>query len=310
MSDISDLQIQEGDYTGVDVASVPDVLTGTPAENKAVFDNLTKALIAPRFNALLALLGGTDGASQIGVGLINGLDAATVQDAIAGVKSAIDDYIASIAAQGGAAWVGAVDPVNTSGVFQTTVQDALFNLRGLFDSIQQSLGDMGGADSIGISPITDIDATTVQDALAALQQYVLDKIAEAALGGDITVSAQNVEYSTTSLPGVANVKGALDSIIPTALTAGTQAASAAKLIGTGSAALPFALWVDGTQTVSVSGVTATSILIVAPDASSHDAYAAAGVRATGQAMGSIVFGCDSAPESDLTVNVLILGVMA
>ena len=51
--DIQTLQIKETDYTGLDVASAPDQLTGTAAENKAVFDRLAKELLAVRFNSLL-----------------------------------------------------------------------------------------------------------------------------------------------------------------------------------------------------------------------------------------------------------------
>ena len=37
---ITDLKIKSSDYTGKDVASAPDKLTGTAQENKAVFDRL------------------------------------------------------------------------------------------------------------------------------------------------------------------------------------------------------------------------------------------------------------------------------
>ena len=56
--DIQTLQIKETDYTGLDVASAPDQLTGTAAENKAVFDRLAKELLAVRFNSLLEGRGG------------------------------------------------------------------------------------------------------------------------------------------------------------------------------------------------------------------------------------------------------------
>ena len=41
------------DYRGKDVASAPDVLVGTAAENKAVFDALAKDVVVPAFNGLI-----------------------------------------------------------------------------------------------------------------------------------------------------------------------------------------------------------------------------------------------------------------
>ena len=89
--------------------------------------------------------------------------------------------------------------------------------------------------------------------------------------------------------------------------AGTYAAPAeAKIVSlaianwTGEAA-PFA------QTITVEGMTAEAKIIVSPAPASLDAYGAAGVRCTEQGANSLTFSCDSAPESDLTVNILIVG---
>ena len=89
--------------------------------------------------------------------------------------------------------------------------------------------------------------------------------------------------------------------------AGTYAAPAeAKIVSlaianwTGEAA-PFA------QTITVEGMTAEAKIIVSPAPASLDAYGAVGVRCTEQEANSLTFSCDSAPESDLTVNILIVG---
>lgn len=63
---------------------------------------------------------------------------------------------------------------------------------------------------------------------------------------------------------------------------------------------------DLTQTVSVSGVTASNTVIAAPNAASHAAYAEANVRCTAQAIGKLTFICDEVPTAALTVNVVIL----
>lgn len=89
--------------------------------------------------------------------------------------------------------------------------------------------------------------------------------------------------------------------------AGTYAAPAkAKIVSlaianwTGEAA-PFA------QTITVEGMTAEAKIIVSPAPASLEAYGAAQVRCTAQAANSLTFACSSAPESDLAVNVLIVG---
>lgn len=75
--------------------------------------------------------------------------------------------------------------------------------------------------------------------------------------------------------------------------------------------LAMAAW-DGaeapfTQTVTVQGMTANANMIACPAPASLDAYGAAGVRCTEQGANSLTFSCDSASESDLTVNILIVG---
>lgn len=46
----SELYITGEDYAGNDVASAPDDLTGTSAQNKAIFDRLVKTVVAPKHN--------------------------------------------------------------------------------------------------------------------------------------------------------------------------------------------------------------------------------------------------------------------
>lgn len=62
-----------------------------------------------------------------------------------------------------------------------------------------------------------------------------------------------------------------------------------------------------TQTVSVSGVTATvnCIITAAPD--SYMAYAKAGVRCTAQGAGTLTFACETVPTANVAANVLIVG---
>lgn len=62
-----------------------------------------------------------------------------------------------------------------------------------------------------------------------------------------------------------------------------------------------------TQTVSVSGVTATVNLIITAAPDSYMAYAKAGVRCTAQGAGALTFACETVPTADVSANVLIVG---
>lgn len=67
-------------------------------------------------------------------------------------------------------------------------------------------------------------------------------------------------------------------------------------------------WSSSTQTVSVSGVTASNQVIVAPDPSDLDDYAEKGVYCSGQGSGTLTFTCDTTPTASITVNVLIINL--
>ena len=62
-----------------------------------------------------------------------------------------------------------------------------------------------------------------------------------------------------------------------------------------------------TQTVSVSGVTATGNLIITAAPDSYMAYAKAGVRCTAQGAGTLTFACETVPTANVVANVLIIG---
>lgn len=62
-------------------------------------------------------------------------------------------------------------------------------------------------------------------------------------------------------------------------------------------------WASNSQTVSVSGVTASNLVIVSPEPSSYAAYGEAGVRCTAQSSGKLTFACNDVPSVALTVNI-------
>lgn len=75
-----------------------------------------------------------------------------------------------------------------------------------------------------------------------------------------------------------------------------------------SVTLATASWSDGTQTVNVEGVTATSSVIVQAAPESRSAWLDADVYCSAQGAGTLTFTCADAPEADLTANVLIVEV--
>lgn len=62
-------------------------------------------------------------------------------------------------------------------------------------------------------------------------------------------------------------------------------------------------WSSNTVSVTVSGLTATSVVWVAPDNASQSAYTTAGVYASSQSADTLVFNCVTTPTSALTINV-------
>lgn len=62
-----------------------------------------------------------------------------------------------------------------------------------------------------------------------------------------------------------------------------------------------------TQTVNVSGVKSTSIIIVSSAPGNSDLYGQCGVKCVSQGSGTLTFNATTKPTSDLTVNIVNLG---
>lgn len=73
-----------------------------------------------------------------------------------------------------------------------------------------------------------------------------------------------------------------------------------------TATLAVADWSNNTQTVNVTGVTASNNVIVAAAPASQSDYTTAGILCTAQGAGTLSFSCVQTPTSAITVNVLIL----
>ena len=59
------------------------------------------------------------------------------------------------------------------------------------------------------------------------------------------------------------------------------------------------------QTVSVTGVTASNLVIVSPAPTSFIAYGEANIYCLSQANDTLTFKCESIPDTNITVNVVI-----
>jgi len=77
-------------------------------------------------------------------------------------------------------------------------------------------------------------------------------------------------------------------------------------ISTITVTLTAAWWSSNEQTVSAIGVTASNTVIVSPAPSDIADYADCGVYCSAQGSGTLTFGCDTAPDGDIVVNVLIM----
>jgi len=75
-----------------------------------------------------------------------------------------------------------------------------------------------------------------------------------------------------------------------------------------SVSLPVASWSSNSQTVTVSGVTATNTVVVSPAPDSFGDYSTSVVHCTAQGNNSLTFTCSETPAGALTVNVLIMNI--
>ena len=76
---LENFKITEEEITLNGVSSAPDKLTGTAAENKALFDNLVRAVVATSINSLITFLTSSEGASALGAKYPEG-DSANLQE--------------------------------------------------------------------------------------------------------------------------------------------------------------------------------------------------------------------------------------
>ena len=170
----------------------------------------------------------------------------------------------------------------------TTATDALI---GMFVNTG---GTFTGTPSINTTYYLSTDNMIVRDTeVATLNGYVGSMIDAKAEGKQAKITASGLLKGNGSGGVSAAVKGT-DYAVPSVGVSVTLRAS-----GWNSNAK--------TQTVNVSGVTATANCIITAAPGSYMVYAEAGVRCTAQGAGTLTFACETVPTADVAANVLILG---
>lgn len=96
------------------------------------------------------------------------------------------------------------------------------------------------------------------------------------------------------------INNGADINIPT--TGGTMAVIGVNTTVT----LAVANWSSNTQTVNVTGMTATGVVLVSPDPTDQADYTSAGIICSAQAAGSLEFTCTNTPTNDIDVVVVML----
>ena len=136
------------------------------------------------------------------------------------------------------------------------------------------------------------------------------------LKGDGTWNAVAVPTKTSQLTndsgfltdaGVTSFNGSTGAVTYSAPVTSVNGNTGAVTVGAGAeVTLSASSWNNKTQSVSVSGVTSSSRVVVTPKYGSIDSYVAAEIYCTGQGTNSLTFACVTVPTATLTVNVLIL----
>lgn len=91
---ITSFKITDSDISSKGVVAAPTVLSGSPEENKKVFDRLVREVLKGDFNALVDALAATTGAGEIGAA-VEGLTGETVQAILSALKTLLDSKAAS-----------------------------------------------------------------------------------------------------------------------------------------------------------------------------------------------------------------------
>lgn len=232
-----DNKITDTDISTNGVISAPDKLTGTVAQNKALFDKLIKDAVKVKFNsiidALVATADGASGADQIGATAISGLSGTTLQalleslqslaahlagdETFTGVKTFSVSPTVPIPTNDGDATPKSYVMPKSDAYTKSEIQAAIDMVKGALASINgiSSAGgnitiEDSGSGTIGVT----VDAVNKKIKLAAMGTAVPANHATAheAGGADIVHLANMTYDNTISGLSATNPKAAIDEL--------------------------------------------------------------------------------------------------
>lgn len=316
----------------------------TAAELKAKFDEAAGAIQTYINDTLLPYLESISAAGDIGITTVSGIAAAeNVQEALEALElniegvsqgavadnsitnakmannaidtaNIVDDAVTSGKIADGAILTahfsaGAVDntAMGASAVKTTNIADGAVTTAKLDTSAVTSAKIADGAvtqNKLSTSAIVanNIANNAVETAKIKDANITTAKLADSAV---TTVKINDAAVTTAKINDSAVTSAKLASGVAVANIGYTPQAKHS----TTTVTLAAASWSSNQQTgVSATGVTATNTVFVAPDPTDYADYTDAAIRCTGQGAGTLDFACDTEPENDVTVNVVILGV--
>ena len=314
------------------------------ADLKAKFDEAAAAIQTYINGTLLPYLESISAAGDIGITTISGIAAAeNVQDALEALELNIEGVTQGAVADNSITNAKmAADAIDTANIVDDAVTSAKID-DGAILSAHFASGAVNnaamGASAVGTTNIANGAVTTakladsavtsakINDGAVTQNKLSTSAIVAANIASNAVETAKikdkNVTTAKLDDSAVTTVK-INDSAVTTAkindaaVTSAKLASGAAvanigytpqKLHSAITVTLAAADWSSNQQTgVSATGVTATNTVFVAPDPTDYADYTDAAIRCTGQGAGTLDFECDTEPENDVTVNVVILGV--
>jgi hypothetical protein len=314
------------------------------AQLKAKFDEAVGYIKTYLNDTLLPYLESVSGAGDIGITTVSGIQAATnVQDALAALEANIEGVTQGAVADNSINTVKLVDSSITNAkladnsVSTVKLQDDAVTNAKMANNAVDTAELVDGA--VTTAKLADGAVTTVKlaDGAVTTAKVAAGAISNSKLANS-SVVADNIAANAVTTAKILNgavtnekiAEGTLSStrfadgsvltakIADGAVTNAKMASGAAvanigytpqKLHSTVTVTLAAAGWSNNQQTgVAATGVTASNTVFVAPDPTDYADYTDAAIRCTGQGAGTLDFACDTEPASDITVNVVILGV--
>lgn len=316
----------------------------TATELKAKFDEAAGAIQTYINGTLLPYLESISAAGDLGITTVSGIAAATnVQEALEALELNIEGVSQGAVADNSITNAKmAANAIDTANIIDDAVTGGKI-ADGAILTAHFSAGAVDntamGANAVKTTNIADgavttakLDTSAVTSAKIADGAVTQNKLSTSAIVANNiannaveTAKIKDANITTAKLAdsAVTTVK-INDSAVTTAkindsaVTSAKLASGAAvanigytpqELHSTVTVTLAAAGWSSNQQTgVSATGVTATNTVFVAPDPTDYADYTDAAIRCTGQGAGTLDFECDTEPASDITVNVVILGV--